>query len=127
MNISKKNFKEYWPVVEDYLRKKKKNLESSIKAVKKYVENIILKSLENLEQLIQFDQLDGYISTAQEEIKKTGIIIYDKAKHIYKKIIEFSKRLNEYGVGNYTFSGSCKYWYKRNEFWRKWWNKSKIC
>ena len=70
MNISKKNFNEYWPVVEDYLRKKKKYLESSIKAVKKYVENIILKSLENLAQLIQFDQLDGYISTAQEEIKK---------------------------------------------------------
>ena len=63
-----------------------------------------MKSL--IAQLIQFDQLDGYISTAQEEIKKTGIIIYDKAKQIYKKIIEFSKGLNEYGVGNYTFSGS---------------------
>ena len=99
-------FNEYWPVVEDYLRKKKKYLELSIKAVKKDVENIILKTLENLAQLIHFDQLDGYIATAQEEIKKTGLIVCDKAKHIYKKIIEFSKRLNEFGSGNYTFSGS---------------------
>ena len=68
-------FNEYWPVVEDYLRKKKKYLELSIKAVKKDVENIILKTLENLAQLIHFDQLDGYIATAQEEIKKTGLIV----------------------------------------------------
>ena len=29
-------FNEYWPLVEDYLRKKKKYLESSIKAVKNF-------------------------------------------------------------------------------------------
>ena len=99
-------FDEYWPKIEEYLKNTKQYLDESVKAVKKDVEKVILKTLENLAELIHFDQLDGYIATAKEEITKTGLIVYDKAKEIQKKIVEFAKKLNEFGAGNYTFSGS---------------------
>ncbi len=100
------NFDKYWPIVENYLKNTKNYLDQSIKAIKRDIENIILQALENLAKVIDFDQLDGYIAKAKDEIKKTGIIIYEKGKKIQKKILEFSKRLIEFGVANYTFSGS---------------------
>ena len=99
-------FDEYWPKVQDYLNNTKKYWEESIIAIKRDSINIILQTLENLAKVIDFDQLDGYISDAEKKITKTGLILYDKAKSIQKKILEFARRLNEFGTANYTFSGS---------------------
>ena len=96
------NFDEYWKKVESYLKSSSEYLDDSIKAIKRDVENVILQTLENLAKVIDYDQLDGYI----KEVTKTGLIVYDKAKIIQKKILDFSKKLIDFGTGNYTFSGS---------------------
>lgn len=96
------NFDGYWKEVESYLEKSSIYLEDSIKAIKRDVENIILQTLENLAKLIDYEQLDGYI----KEVTKTGLIVYDKAKKIQRKILDFSKKLIDFGNANYTFSGS---------------------
>jgi hypothetical protein len=96
------NFDDYWKEIEAYLEKTGKYLDESIKAIKRDLETIILQTLENLAKVIDFDQLDGYI----DEITKTGLIVYDKAKVLQNKILEFSKRLIDFGTANYTFSGS---------------------
>jgi hypothetical protein len=75
-------------------------------AIKRDIEIIILQTLENLSKVIDFEQIDGYIAAAEDEITKTGLIINDKAKEIQKNIIEFGKRLIYFGTANYTFSGS---------------------
>ena len=99
-------FDQYWQLIQIYLKQNKKYLDQSIMAVKKDLEKIILMTLENLAKVIDFQQLDGYIAKTKKEIKKTGIIVYEKAVKIQKKILEFAKRLNEFGTANYTFSGS---------------------
>ena len=96
------NFDEYWKKVESYLKSSSEYLDDSIKAIKRDVENVILQTLENLAKVIDYGQLDGYI----KEVTKTGLIVYDKAKIIQKKILDFSKKLIDFGTGNYTFSGS---------------------
>ena len=99
-------FDEYWPKVQDYLNKTNKYLEESIIAIKRDSINIILQTLENLAKVIDFNQIDGYIKDIEKKITTTGLILYDKAKLIQTKILEFAKRLNEFGTANYTFSGS---------------------
>ena len=99
-------FDRYWPLVEDYLRKTKNYLNETITAIKRDIEIVILQTLENLAKVIDFEQLDGYIATAEKEITKTGLIIYDKAREIQRNITEFAKKLNQFGTANYTFSGS---------------------
>ena len=100
------NFEQLWNSVEDHLKNVKKYLNGTISAVKRDIEIIILQTLENLAKVIDFEQLDGYIATVEEEITKTGLIIYDKAREIQKNITEFAKKLNQFGTANYTFSGS---------------------
>jgi len=99
------NFDKYWKDVEKYLKEKKSYLEESIKAVKRDVEHLILQTLENLAEVLHFNELDGLIANITDQVTKTGLIVYDKAKEIQNKIIEFAKRLNEFGAGNYTFNG----------------------
>ena len=99
-------FDQYWPIIQEYLKNTKQYLNESIIAVKRDAINIILKTLENLAKVIDFEEIDGYISDAEKKITDTGLILYDKAKIIQKKILEFAKRLNEFGTANYTFSGS---------------------
>ena len=99
-------FDQYWTLIEKNLKETKNYLNQSITAVKKDLEKIFLITLENLAKIIDFEQIDGYIEVKKEEIKKTGIIVYEKAKKIQKQILEFAKKLNEFGTANYTFSGS---------------------
>ena len=99
-------FDEYWPKIQEYLKNTKNYLDESINAVKRDAINIILKTLENLAKVIDYNELDGYIPDTEKKITETGLILYDKAKEIQKKILDFAKRLNEFGTANYTFSGS---------------------
>ena len=99
-------FDKYWPIIENYLKNTQKYLDGTIMAIKRDIEIIILQTLENLSKVIDFEQIDGYIAAAEDEITKTGLIINDKAKEIQKNIIEFGKRLIYFGTANYTFSGS---------------------
>ena len=77
---------QYWGLVETHLKNTKNCLNGTISAVKRDIEIIIL-----LSKVIDFEQLDGYIATTEKEITKTGLIIYDKAREIQKKIQNLQK------------------------------------
>ena len=94
-------FDVYWPKIEE--KKQKKYLNSSIAAVKKDISYIILQTLANLAKVIHFDELDGYIDTSKT---KTGLILNEQYIKIQKKILEFSKKLNEFGEQLYPLSGT---------------------
>ena len=96
------NFDNYWPIVESHLLDKKL-LNSSILAIKKDALYILLQTLTNLAKVIHFDEIDGYINS---EKTKTGLILNDTLINIQKKIIEFSKKLNDFGDQLYSLSGS---------------------
>ena len=96
-----KNFDIIWEKLESILTNT--YLQEAIKAIKRDLENIILQTLENLAKIIHFEEIDGMISV---NITNNGIIIDAKMKLIYEKILDFSKKLLEFGSYNYTFSGS---------------------
>ena len=93
----------YWEKVENKLKETKKYLNSSITAIKKDASYIIMQTLVNLAKIIHYDELDGYINSSKT---KTGIILNDTYIQIQKKIIDFSKKLNEFGDNYYSLSGS---------------------
>ena len=93
----------YWEKVENKLIETKKYLNSSITAIKKDASYIIMQTLVNLAKIIHYDELDGYINS---EKTKTGIILNDTYIQIQKTIIDFSKKLNEFGENYYSLSGS---------------------
>lgn len=96
-----KNFDTIWQKLESILTNT--YLQEAIKAIKKDLENIILQTLQNLAKIIHFEEIDGKISV---NITNNGIIIDARMKLIYEKILDFSKKLLEFGSYNYTFSGS---------------------
>ena len=96
------NFDKYWQVIKPELYSKYQ-LNSSISAIKKDALYIILQTLANLAKIIHYDEIDGYINSAKT---KTGLILNETYIQIQKKIIEFSKKLNEFGEEFYPLSGS---------------------
>ena len=105
-NCLQEKFDEYWPKIEKYLQEKKSYLKQSILAVKKDVSNILMQTISNLVNVLHFEEIDGHIQQAKEEIKKNGLIALDKAKKINKNIFNFIKKLNEFGSNYYNISGS---------------------
>jgi len=105
-NCLQEKFNEYWPKIEQYLKEKQNYLQQSILAVKKDISNILMQSLSNLVNLLHFEEIDGYIQQAKEEVEKNGLIIIDKAKNINKNIFEFLKKFNEFGDNFYNISAS---------------------
>ena len=105
-NCLQEKFNEYWPKIEKYLEEKKSYLKQSILAVKKDVSNILMQSLSNLVNVLHFEEIDGYIQQAKDEIEKNGLIALDKAKKINQNIFNFIKNLNEFGSNYYEISGS---------------------
>ena len=99
-------FDEYWPKVEQYLKEKKSYLEQSIKAVKRDVSNILMEALSNLVNVLHFEEIDGYLKQAKDEIEKNGLIVADKVKKINTGVLNFLKKLNEFGTNYYDISGS---------------------
>ena len=96
------NFDNYWTVVESQLHDKGQ-LISSILAIKKDTLYILLQTLTNLAKVIHFDEIDGYINSKKT---KTGLILNETYINIQKKIIELSKKLNDFGDELYSLSGS---------------------
>ena len=105
-NCLQEKFNEYWPKIESYLEEKKSYLKQSILAVKKDVSNILMQTISNLVNVLHFEEIDGYIQQAKDEIEKNGLIALDKAKQINKNIFNFIKKLNEFGSNYYEISGS---------------------
>ena len=96
-------FDEYWNITNLYLQNIKQYLNSSIIALKKDILYTIFQTLSNLPKIMHFEELDEHI---KEQKTKTGLLISDNAEKLQKKIIEFSKKFNEFGDGIYSLSNS---------------------
>lgn len=105
-NCLQEKFDEYWPKIEAYLKEKHNYLKQSLLAVKRDVSNIIMQSLSNLVNVLHFEEIDGYIKQAKEEVEKNGLILIDKAKTIHKNIFNCLKKFNEFGNNFYNISAS---------------------
>lgn len=96
-------FDAYWPKFENTLIETKQYLDSSISAIKRDVSYLILQTLVNLAKIIHYDELDG---NTKDEKTKTGIILNNDYIQIQNKILDFSKKLNEFGDSYYSLSSS---------------------
>ena len=54
------NFEDYWKNVQSSL-KEKSTLTSAVKAIKKDISFMLLKSLTNLINILHYDEIDGYV------------------------------------------------------------------
>ena len=96
------NFDNYWQKIENQLSNKS-YYDCSKSAVKKDSLYIILQTLTNLAKVIHYDEIDGYINSTKT---KTGLILNETYIQLQKIIIEFSKKLIEFGDDYYPLSGS---------------------
>ena len=96
-------FDEYWNIANNYLKNIKQYLNSSIILLKKDILYALFQTLTNLPKIMHFEELDEHINGIKT---KTGLLISDNAEKIQKKIIEFSKKFNEFGDGIYNLSSS---------------------
>ena len=96
-------FDDFWGKVQSKIEDSQMYLNTSISAVKKDVILIIFQTLTNLAEVIHYDEIDGYINPNRT---KTGLILNDQLIKIQNKILDFSKRLNEFGDEIYILSDS---------------------
>ena len=99
-------YNEYWPKVEQYLNNTKNYVQESIDAVRKDATTLIMQTLANLVNALHFDEIDGYINETVKKVQDTGLMLYDKAKEVYKQIKDVTSQLGQYGSGFYNISGS---------------------
>ena len=92
-------FENFSLIINDY-----DDLDSSKIMVKKDLSYALLQTLTNLAKVIHYDEIDGYIDSSKKT--KNGLIISENTVNIQKKIIEFSKTLNEFGDELYNLSSS---------------------
>lgn len=87
-------FDDFWDQIQDKIVKAQTYLNTSIRAVKKDIIFIIFQTLTNLAKVIHYDEIDGYIKATRT---KTGLILNEQLIKLQKRIIDFSKRFNEFG------------------------------
>ena len=95
------NFEDYWENVQSSLEAKS-SLNSTVKAIKKDISFMLLKSLTNLINILHYDEIDGYVQN--NNISKTGIMENSEGKKIHKGIFDFIKQFNDFGNGTYNIS-----------------------
>lgn len=98
MNCLREKLEENWPELETKL-----NDQSLIIEYKEDITNILLKTMENLVDIIRFEELDGYISKADV---KTGLIQNEYTKLIHQNIFEMLKKLNDFNIGSKFYNMS---------------------
>lgn len=99
------NFEEYWNNVQNSLEEKS-SLPETIKSIKKDISLILIKSLNNLINILHYDEVDGYIKN--DDISKAGIMKNSEGKKIQKGIFDFIKNFNDFGNGIYNISDKMK-------------------
>ena len=97
------NFDEYFNLVENY-KKEKGSLNSTILVIKKDISNLVIKSLVNLIKVLNFDEIDNYIS--DKNVTKSGIMGRKNSMKLHGGIFKFLKNLNEFGTSKYNLSDS---------------------
>lgn len=88
----------HWPEISAKLTDQTKVLE-----FKKDITNILITSIQNLVEMIRFEEFDGFIEKADE---KTGLISSDEAKKVHKHILNMLQKLNEFGEGFYNLTAT---------------------
>ena len=98
LNCLEDKLEKYWPAISAKIG----NQEISVNT-KLDITNLLLKSYSNLVNVIHFEEIDGYITKANEA---TGLIPDSQAKKIHQGIFSILKKLNEFGEGVYNISAN---------------------
>ena len=96
LNCLKDKFEDYWPSINSTIL----NYELRI-STKQDIMNLLLNSFSNLVNVIHFEEIDGFITKANET---TGLISDPKAKETYNGIFSLLKKFNEFGTQFYNIS-----------------------
>ena len=91
------HFEEIWTSVKSNLT----NTEIDIKIIRTDVTNLLIQTVNNLGDILNFDELDEVLEEGAKVIEKTGILVSTKAKQVKKQIEDSVKLLWEYGNGLY--------------------------
>lgn len=86
-------FKEIWEKVEPTLSK----TEEELKEIKKDVSDLLVNIINNLGDIINYDEVDGFLSSADQALSDAQLFIGETAKKAKEKINEVVKLLWEYG------------------------------
>ena len=98
LNCLQEKFVDYWPLIVENLGDKKLEI-----TVKKDVTNLLLKSISNLVDIKNFEQIDGYITKINE---KTGLVSDEQVKNIHKGIFNILKHFNDFEQNFYNISAN---------------------
>ena len=96
LNCLQEKLDDYWPMIKAKLSNT--DLEFNLKLD---IINLLAKSFSNLINVIEYEELDGYIKKVSNT---TGLISEEKAKKIHQGIFKIIKRLSDFGTQFYNIS-----------------------
>ena len=91
------HFKEIWTSVEPTISE----TEIKIKIIKTDITNLLIQTVNNLGDILNFEELDEMLEEGAKVIEKTGILVSTKAKEVKQQIEDTVKLLWDYGNGLY--------------------------
>lgn len=86
-------FEDIWAKVQSTISK----TEEELKEIKKDVKDLLVKAINNLGDIINYDEVDGYLSSADQALSDAELLIGETAKKAKEKINQVVKLLWEYG------------------------------
>lgn len=91
------HFKEIWTSVEPTITESA----IKIKIIKTDITNLLIQTVNNLGDIVNFEELDEVLEEGAKVIEKTGILVSTKAKEVKQQIEDTVKLLWDYGNGLY--------------------------
>ena len=97
-------FDEFWGEVKGELDGASSS-ESTIEEVKEDISLLLIKTLNNLINILHYDEIDGYLENSKNS-SQSGLMMNEQGKKIQKGILDFVKQFSEFGEGNYEVSST---------------------
>lgn len=97
-------FDEFWGEVKGELNGASSS-ESTIEEVKEDISLLLIKTLNNLINILHYDEIDGYLENSKNS-SQSGLMMNEQGKKIQKGILDFVKQFSEFGEGNYEVSST---------------------
>ena len=98
------SFDAIWTEAKKELEDKGTKTLAQIKVLKSDMANMLIETVSNLIDSINYDEIDQYIDKTVEVIDKSKILVSERAKQVRNKIEEVVKKLWEYGSGHFEIS-----------------------
>ena len=99
-NCLQEKYEKFMPIV---LKKLEVQSQDYVYSFKIDINNLLIKCISNLVNIIHFEEIDGYITKIN---KKTGLISSEKAIKIQQNIFKALTKLNEFGKKFYNISNN---------------------